>query len=99
MGARREFGAPLPQAGEGAHLVRDSARSAFRLDTVAHGAEAGEGIRPLVARGAGDDAQRGTAAREADPLHHRDSGLVLAADAVDPGLEALLAVDADRLGH
>src|SRR6478752_5229133 len=71
---------------------------ALRLDAVADRAEAGEGGRPLLARGAGDDAQRGAAA-EADPLHHGHRRLVLAADAVDPGLETLLAADADRLGH
>src|SRR3569833_1119772 len=74
-------------------------RLPFRLDAVAHRAEAGEGGGPLVARGAGDDAKRGTAAREADPLHHGHRRLALAADAVDPGLETLLAIDADRLGH
>src|SRR3954467_13413010 len=72
---------------------------ALRLDAVAARAEAGEGGRPLLARGAGDDAQRGAAAAEADPLHHSHRRLVLAADAVDPGLETLLAADADRLGH
>src|SRR4051795_9330642 len=72
---------------------------ALRLDAVADRAEAGEGGRPLLARGAGDDAQRGAAAAEADPLHHGYRRLVLAADSVDPGLETLLAADADRLGH
>src|SRR6266702_5611836 len=72
---------------------------ALGLDAVAHGAEAGEGVHPLVARRAGDDAQRGAAGAEADPLHDGHRSLVLAADAVDPGLKTLLAVDADRLGH
>src|SRR5512139_498644 len=66
---------------------------ALGLDAVAHGAEACEGVGPLVARGARDNAQRRPAA-EADPLHHRHLGLVLAADAVEPGLKARHAVDA-----
>src|SRR6202165_3093636 len=69
-----------------------------RLNSVAHGAEACECRRPLVARRASDDAQR-IGAAESQPLHHGDGGIVLAAGRIDTRFIAGLAVDADRLGH
>src|SRR4030088_2463908 len=55
-----------------------------RLDAVAHGAEPWKCLRPLVARGASNDAQRVRAA-ESQPLHHGDGGIVLAAGRIDTG--------------
>src|SRR5579871_6689066 len=50
--------------------------SAFWLDAVAHGTEAGEGRWPLIPRRAANDAHRGRPAK-ADPLHDGDLGVVL----------------------
>src|SRR4029079_6883654 len=69
-----------------------------RLDAVAHGAETREGLGPIVAWRAADDAQR-TPATEPQPLHDRHRRIVLAADGIDPRLVAGLTIDADRLGH
>src|SRR6266550_948059 len=48
--------------------------------------------RPLVARGASNDAQRVRAA-ESQPLHHGDGGIVLAAGRIDTGFISGHAVD------
>ena len=69
-----------------------------RLNSVAHGAEARKCFRPLVARGASDDAQR-VGAAESQPLHHGDGGIVLAAGGIDARFISGHAVDADRFGH
>src|SRR6267378_1724943 len=69
-----------------------------RLAAVAHGAEPWKCLRPLVARGASNDAQRVRAA-ESQPLHHGDGGIVLAAGRIDTGFISGHAVDAYGLGH
>src|SRR3954469_5373034 len=68
------------------------------LDAVAHRTETRECLGPIVARRTADDAQR-TLAAEPQPLHDRHRRTVLAADGIDPGFVAGLAVDADWLGH
>src|SRR3569833_496145 len=75
-----------------------AANSAARLDTITHGAETREGLRPIDARRAADHAQRARAA-EAQPLHHGHRRIVLAAGGVDSRLVGRQAVDPDRLGH
>src|SRR6202040_4231684 len=74
------------------------AQSASRLNSIAHGAEAWKGARPLVAWGAANDAQRVRVA-EPQPLHHGHGRIVLAAGRIDTGLISGHAVDADRLRH
>src|ERR1700761_3725150 len=68
------------------------------LNSVAHGAKAWKGARPLIARGAADDAKRGRAT-EPHPLHHGDGRIVLAAGRIEARFISGHAVNADRLGH
>src|SRR5437868_6895822 len=63
---------------------RKTAPGSPRLNSVAHGAEAWKRLRPVVAGRAGDNAQCVAAVAEAQPLHHRDRRVRLAADRLDP---------------